>query len=122
MRRIRLKTLMIAILAVALLLGVGMALKRRSSRNYRLYVEQTLEARRLADQMSQAPDKAAIARLLRRAHWHNWVGAEYHKIASSPWQTFEPDPTSVACDCSHCGGRYRGGVINDDVPLDFASP
>ena len=122
MRKIRLKTLMIAVLAVALLLGAGMALKRRSSRNYRRYLDQTLEVRRLTDQMHEAPDKAAIARLLRRAHWHNWVGCEYLKIASIPWRLSEPDPASVACYCSHCGGRYRGGVINDEVPLDFASP
>jgi hypothetical protein len=122
MRRIRLKTLMIAVLVIALLFGAGMALKRRSERNYRRYHDQTLEARRLTDQMHEAPDKAAIARLLRRAHWHNWVGAEYHKIALSPWQTFEPDPARVACHCTHCRGRYRGGVISDDVPIDFASP
>jgi hypothetical protein len=120
MRRIRLKTLMIAILAIALLLGAGMALKRRSSRYYQLHLEHILEARRLSGEFR--PDKAGIARLLRRAHWHNHVGWSYRNLADIPWRFDVIDPASVACRCRHCRGRYPGGVINDDVPLDFASP
>jgi hypothetical protein len=122
MPRFHLRALMIAVLAAAIALGIGMALKRRSGHYQQLYLAQTLEASRLVDEMHSARGKASIARLMRRAHWHNLVGAEYHSIASCPWQLDRSDPASLACPCSKCGGRYPGGVVDDDWPIDFASP
>jgi hypothetical protein len=109
MKRMRLRTLMLVVLAIALMLGLGIGLRRRSSRFDRLSFAQSREASRLENQLMKVPEPADVDQILRRVHWHDTVAARYRQLAGRPWLLSEPDPATVACECSTCRGRYPGG-------------
>jgi hypothetical protein len=100
---------MIAVLALALLMGLGLGLRRRASRFDRLSLAQSGKANGLENKLVGATDGAEVDLILRKVHWHDSVAARYRQIASSPWILGEPDPSTIACECSACRGRYPGG-------------
>ncbi len=100
---------MIAVLAFALMMGLGLGLRHRASRFDRLSLAQSGKANGLENKLTVATDGAEVDKILRKVHWHDSVAAKYRQLASRPWLLAEPDPATVACECSACQGRYPGG-------------
>lgn len=110
MRRMRLKTAMIAIAALAFVLWMGLGLRRRAWRFEALAHQHGREANRLENLwMETVPTPPGEPdTLMEQVHWHDSVANEYRVAAARPWMPFEPEPRQVACECGyHVARRAR---------------
>lgn len=115
--RFRLRTVMMLVVAIAVVLGLRVGIKRRRERFDRLTLHHSDETSRLyLRSMGRSMDKMeddSVLDLDRRnelccqAHWHDKVAELYRQAALRPWIPFEPDPNSVSCECSLCVASHR---------------
>jgi hypothetical protein len=96
----RLRVLMVIIAVMAVGLGVGLTLHRRSTRLSASALAYGREASRLENRLEQLPSDE-VQPLLDRVHWNDSVAEAYRRAASRPWIMSEPDPDKIACQCSY---------------------
>ena len=107
MRRMRLRTAMTAIAALAILLGAGVGLDRRARRLEALSLLYGREANRLDDLwVEAAPVSAGEPDLLmERVHWHDSVANAYRLASAQPWLPLDPVPRNIICRCGYHAAR-----------------
>src|SRR4051794_1890218 len=101
MRRIRLRTAMVAIAIFTIMLGIVADLTRRAQRLdglAKLYDREAgkLEPLLLKPKLGRQEAVAVVDQL----HWLVAVAGEYRHAAARPWLPFDPSPQRVTCGCS----------------------
>ena len=94
---------MIAIAVLAVLLGSGVGLRRRSQRHFKLAQRYGGEAERLEylwAKMGPVPQAEADA-FWNLVHWNDSVAYAYFQASSRPWLPFDPEPRQIVCECGH---------------------
>src|SRR4051812_17043976 len=100
MRRMRLRTLMIAIAVLALILGVDAWLRQRGRRFDAIALNFAGEAYRVEKLWAKSTLPGEIDELVETVHWNDSVYHEYYKAARRPWLP-EPRPKEVVCRCGY---------------------
>ena len=102
MIRMRLRTALTAIAALAVILGAAGAVRRRADRLDQLSHSYSREAGRLESQLigpsgtsRDGPGPEQASAILAKVHWCDAVANEYKKAAARPWYPFDPDPSQV---------------------------
>lgn len=98
--RWRLRTLLIAVAALALILGLAAILRTRRERLAALSHQHSVEANRLENLLEG--DVADREALLRQVHWHDSVAHRFRRASERPWTSFVADPGRGYCDCPMC--------------------
>lgn len=100
----KLRLLMAAIALLAIALGVGIALHRRSARFTELALAYEREADRLQGEFLDPPgpfESSTVQAIGERMHQKAYVADEYRRAASRPWVLADPDPNKIVCLCGY---------------------
>ncbi len=98
MRRMKLKSVMIAIAVLAVLMGTWIGLDRRSRRLQALALDYGRKANR-AENALESASPSALDSLLDQIHRDDAIANAYRTAASRPWLPVDPDPNRIACRC-----------------------
>lgn len=103
MRRIRLKTAMIAIALIAVLLGTTVGLRNRSRRFYSMFLRYGHEADRLERSWVKAPPlkPGEVDLVVDEIHQNDCIANAYLIASQQPWMPFEPNPSKIRCTCRY---------------------
>lgn len=112
MRRIRLRTAMIAMALLGVALGVGVGLRRRTDRLYALALRHGREASALETLLVEPNFGPQRTReVLERVHWNDAVADRFRAAAARPWFPFDPVPERVSCECGdHAARRAKAAA------------
>ncbi len=100
----KLRALMATIALLAVLLGIGLGLRRRSDRFQRVSLGYSSKAAGLEEPLGfipGRPEPTGVQAVLDRVHWNDSVAAAYQQAASRPWVPGEPDPAKITCQCGY---------------------
>ncbi len=107
MRRMRLRTAMVAVAVLAVILGTGVGLRRRARQLDALFLQYGREANHLENVWRDArptpPGEPDV--LMEQIHWHDSVAYEYRLAAARPWFPFDPEPRRITCGCGYHAAR-----------------
>ena len=108
MRKIRLRTAMAAVAALAVILSIGLGLRRRAQRLDGLAIRYGREASSLENLLARSNlSRHEAESIIERIHWHDAVAGQYRIAAARPWLPFDPSPWQVTCECSYHTARHR---------------
>jgi hypothetical protein len=97
--RLRMATVALAVLAIVL--GVGVGLRRRAWRLHARALVYGREASRLERMWNSAgamrPDDLGL--LMEQVHWDDAVADEYRLAAAHPWLPFDPESNRIMSKC-----------------------
>ena len=81
-------------LALAVLMGLDLELRRRSGRFEAMSLQHNMESGRLERQfLHPGPDTArGPGWIMSQDHWHQAMFWKYRKAATHPWLPVDPDP------------------------------
>jgi hypothetical protein len=91
--RFRIRTLMIAVAAVAVFVAFGVTLHRRSTRFRQLADFHVRAASRIEEELAvQSVGQVNAAATLDVVHWHDSLYFKYTRAANRPWLPVAADP------------------------------
>jgi hypothetical protein len=97
---------MVAVAILAVILGVGIGLRRRVQRLDGLALRYGREANRLENVLEGSNLSRREADLIiERLHWRDAVAVQYRLAAARPWLPFDPSPQQVTCQCGYHAAR-----------------
>jgi hypothetical protein len=102
----RLGTAMGGIALLAILLTVGVGLRRRAEQ--RRALQNFHQAQFQKQSMKLVPGSADFAAQLRKVHWHNEMSHSFRRAAARPWMSV-PKPESCTCPVCAPGGVRESG-------------
>lgn len=133
MRRMRLRSWMLAVAVFALLLGGGLGLRRRSERCRRLELLYDEEGERVGREMDRLYQfmqanydhpgvyptelRTRAESLKGQADWYVAVAKAFQSRSERPWIFWYPDPAEVRCRCEDC--RTANGIRPYAPPPGF---
>ena len=97
----KLRAMMATVALLAVLLGIGLGLRRRSDRLWWVSLSYSSQAAGLEEPLGLHPEPPDVQAVLDRVHWNDSVAVAYQRAAGRPWIPGEPDPAKITCQCSY---------------------